>query len=399
MSPPPKEGLKYENPLLNSITPTPVKGNCEYDQKPLATPYSAFKDQLSKNSMPHFMPFNTGLKESQFKHFNESIDSQMIYEELCGKKRAKVLYPQILSNLGANDISLIQSAVFSPSKIRYGSYCSSESDYETPHMYEGCNEQKSKINYAPHRLKGQESEEYKYAEEPEEEQDDETENNPGIRTARSERGLKRLSVKVRDLVFRLKETSYKDVANRLIDELVGDNEYDEYGNRLDKKTSSDRKTKEEKNVRRRVYDALNVLIASGVLKKNENKNVMFEEKPESRMKGLKLVVKKRHENKKRHLIKLIHNKRRDISAKRREYKESESKLRAIEALLYRNKTQEEKEKRRFPLMSNEISEKIHEDIPLCNNASKTVMNEGVERIPFPMLVLGTENTEENKIKI
>mgnify|MGYP006279606139 FL=1 len=52
------------------------------------------------------------------------------------------------------------------------------------------------------------------------------------------------------------------------------------------------KTKEEKNVRRRVYDALNVLIASGVLKKNSNKNVMYEDRPETRMRGLKLVVNK-----------------------------------------------------------------------------------------------------------
>lgn len=91
------------------------------------------------------------------------------------------------------------------------------------------------------------------------------------------------------MVYKLKETSYKDVANKLIDELVIDGELDESGRKLDKKTSFEKKTKEEKNVRRRVYDALNVLIASGVLKKNANKNVLYEDKPESRMKGLKLV--------------------------------------------------------------------------------------------------------------
>jgi len=31
--------------------------------------------------------------------------------------------------------------------------------------------------------------------------------------------------------------------------------------------------KDEKNIRRRVYDALNVLIAAGVLKKNDRKEV------------------------------------------------------------------------------------------------------------------------------
>lgn len=63
---------------------------------------------------------------------------------------------------------------------------------------------------------------------------DDYENNPGIRTARSERGLKKLSVKVRDLVYKLKETSYKDVANRLIEELVTDDQYDDIGRKLDK---------------------------------------------------------------------------------------------------------------------------------------------------------------------
>ena len=68
-------------------------------------------------------------------------------------------------------------------------------------------------------------------------------------------------MKVIDLVYKLKETSYKNVANRLIEELVNTNQHDEYGNMMEKRENSERKIKEEKNVRRRVYDALNVLIA------------------------------------------------------------------------------------------------------------------------------------------
>lgn len=85
--------------------------------------------------------------------------------------------------------------------------------------------------------------------------------NPGIRTARSERGLKKLSVKVMDLVYKLKETSYKAVANNLIEELVNNSDSGEQVNKSERRAHSERKTKEEKNVRRRVYDALNVLIA------------------------------------------------------------------------------------------------------------------------------------------
>jgi hypothetical protein len=75
------------------MTPTPLKQNCEFDQKALVTPYSAFKDQYSKIGMPHFMPFNILAKDSQFKQsHNESFDSQLAYEEICGKKRARSQY-------------------------------------------------------------------------------------------------------------------------------------------------------------------------------------------------------------------------------------------------------------------------------------------------------------------
>jgi hypothetical protein len=292
----------------------------------------------------------------------------------------------------------MNSVVFSPSKIRYEPCYSSESNYDTPHLYEeGTNKDKSLYQSQSHNNHDYES--GRYEEDQEDDQDDDTENNPGIRTARSERGLKRLSVKVRDLVYKLKETSYKDVANKLIDELVTDNEYDDYGNRLDRKSTNDRKTKEEKNVRRRVYDALNVLIASGVLKKNVNKNVMFEERPESRMKGLKLVVRNKHENKKRQLAKLIYLKKKDIQNKKKAAEESMKKLSAIKQLISRNKVKEIKEQYNSNFINHEMSVKAHEDRMASSQSSNVAMNEVVEKIRFPMLILGTENSSSNKINI
>jgi hypothetical protein len=85
-------------------------------------------------------------------------------------------------------------------------------------------------------------------------------------TSRSTRGLKYLSIKVRDMVIKCGATTYQNVATELINGLKDD------ANLIyDKRSDSD---KDEKNVRRRVYDALNVLIAAGVLKKNEKKEVM-----------------------------------------------------------------------------------------------------------------------------
>jgi Transcription factor DP/E2F/DP family winged-helix DNA-binding domain len=71
-----------------------------------------------------------------------------------------------------------------------------------------------------------------------------------METPRSTRGLRHLTTLVKQLVCKHQPTSFKNVAVKLIDELVV--------------TDGPERIKEEKNVRRRVYDAINVLIAAGV---------------------------------------------------------------------------------------------------------------------------------------
>lgn len=94
-------------------------------------------------------------------------------------------------------------------------------------------------------------------------------------------------MKVQELVFRKQKTTYKDVANELIKQLRDsknkknsddlDDEFSELDEDEFSKEESPTKRggetqhqqqKWEKNVRRRVYDALNVLYAAGVLKKD-----------------------------------------------------------------------------------------------------------------------------------
>ena len=70
-------------------------------------------------------------------------------------------------------------------------------------------------------------------------------------TPRSSRGLRTLSIRVRDIVQEKGCTSYKEVADLMIDE-------------LDIRLMADFE-KNEKNIRRRVYDALNVLISAGLV--------------------------------------------------------------------------------------------------------------------------------------
>eukprot|EP00347_Sterkiella_histriomuscorum_P000159 403376946 len=118
-------------------------------------------------------------------------------------------------------------------------------------------------------------------------------NDAASSASRKKRGLKILSVKVQELVFKNQHTTYKDVANELIkqlrekkqnkeagvDDLIdgdsGDDEdisEDASPNKKSDRDPSSSQQKWEKNVRRRVYDALNVLYAAGVLKK-EGKHV------------------------------------------------------------------------------------------------------------------------------
>lgn len=122
-----------------------------------------------------------------------------------------------------------------------------------------------------------------------------------------------------------------------------------------------KRQKMKNNVRRRVYDALNVLIASGVLKKNSNKNVMFEENPHSRMKGLKLVVKKKHATSKKDLIKVINLKKKAINNKYILKNEAEAKLSALRNLISRNINKEEKDKKNSRFIGQELHDKLHED--------------------------------------
>ena len=119
--------------------------------------------------------------------------------------------------------------------------------------------------------------------------------------SRKKRGLKILSVKVQNLVYQKQKTTYKDVANELINQLrnnadmknligIGDiddgddndeppeeTSFNSFSNKKKSgKSSQQKKNQMEKwvkNVRRRVYDALNVLYASGVLKKDDKKQV------------------------------------------------------------------------------------------------------------------------------
>jgi hypothetical protein len=80
-------------------------------------------------------------------------------------------------------------------------------------------------------------------------------------------GLKVLSVKVRDIVYRRKDLTFKDVANILLESLFKEDPETASPGTPHRSPISAQRRSYEQNVKRRVYDALNVLIAANVLKR------------------------------------------------------------------------------------------------------------------------------------
>lgn len=74
-------------------------------------------------------------------------------------------------------------------------------------------------------------------------------------------------MRVRELVFVKRSTSYKEVADELINDLINEGKMTGETKSVYYIICIILQSKEEKNVRRRVYDALNVLISAGIIKK------------------------------------------------------------------------------------------------------------------------------------
>lgn len=124
---------------------------------------------------------------------------------------------------------------------------------------------------------------------------------------------------------------------------------------------------------------------------------MYEEKPETRMRGLKLVFRKKHENKKKQLMKAINARKSILQSKHDQAQEAIEKLNAIKLLIARNKINEQRERRNSNLISQEMNVKIHED--KRTNTNSKVFSEVVENIHLPFIILTTKNKKDSKIEV
>lgn len=138
-------------------------------------------------------------------------------------------------------------------------------------------------------------------------------------TPRSSRGLKRLSRRVKEVVQERATSTYKDVADDLIREL----DHMEIAN----------KEKEAKNIHRRVYDALNVLIAAGVMGKR-GKHVIW--------RGAELCYQPPTESQE-----MIQH---SVHEKRRQLQELVEQYSSLKALIFRNEQKSGKDRIHLPAL-------------------------------------------------
>jgi Transcription factor DP/E2F/DP family winged-helix DNA-binding domain len=141
-------------------------------------------------------------------------------------------------------------------------------------------------------------------------------------TPKSAKGLKHLTTLVKHFVRKQQPSSFKSVGVKLIEELII--------------SSGPERVKEEKNIRRRFYDAINILIAAEVLEK-DGRNVYWKEKWES-------VETESIKND-------LFIKRKKVEEKKKELQSVLNKFLAIKQLIYRNsKSTNSKPAIRFPFI-------------------------------------------------
>ena len=162
--------------------------------------------------------------------------------------------------------------------------------------------------------------------------------------SRMNRGLKVLSTRVREVVRGEGSITYKLVADRLMTE---------------EREMESGSAKEEKNVRRRVYDALNVLIAAGMLKK-QGKFVTWRSEPLKR-------TSKRSKAASRQLQERIQDLQAQVIAKADTLRDLVRRLTLLQALIVRNQTNSlNSDKLAFPILLLATADTVDNSVTLVS---------------------------------
>ncbi|KAL4511869.1 hypothetical protein ABPG72_012714 [Tetrahymena utriculariae] len=156
------------------------------------------------------------------------------------------------------------------------------------------------------------------------------------------RGLRALSLKVKEIVQEKGSTTYKEVAETLVQNLKA-------GQR---QLAEKEDIKDEQNIKRRVYDALNVLIASEVIAKKGKKVLAI---PKTNLAGKCL----RHDNWKEAKEKqdVLDKQKQKVNQKKDQIKELARKYVALKNLINRNQSNEKNTQMNSQMFENFINHK------------------------------------------
>ena len=169
-------------------------------------------------------------------------------------------------------------------------------------------------------------------------------------------GLKEISNRVREIIKRVGTTSYKEISDEIVNEI------------------NEKNTKDEKNIRRRIYDSLNVMKSMKLFKKDKaTKKIVwnfFNEKTTNQINTLCDGENKEDGG----MFDKISKMKQEINTKKNKLNILQKQLECLNTILDRNKKNENYDEGKriyFPFIIIEFPEKTHNQ----ENKIKVAMNE------------------------
>ena len=169
-------------------------------------------------------------------------------------------------------------------------------------------------------------------------------------------GLKEISNRVREIIKRVGTTSYKEISDEIVNEI------------------NEKNTKDEKNIRRRIYDSLNVMKSMKLFKKDKaTKKIVwnfFNEKTTNQINTLC----DGENNEDGGMFDKISKMKQEINTKKNKLNILQKQLECLNTILDRNKKNENYDEGKriyFPFIIIEFPEKTHNQ----ENKIKVAMNE------------------------
>ena len=169
-------------------------------------------------------------------------------------------------------------------------------------------------------------------------------------------GLKEISNRVREIIKRVGTTSYKEISDEIVNEI------------------NEKNTKDEKNIRRRIYDSLNVMKSMKLFKKDKaTKKIVwnfFNEKTTNQIN----TFCDGESNEDGGMFDKISKMKQEINTKKNKLNVLQKQLECLNTILDRNKKNQNSDEGKriyFPFIIIEFPEKSHNQ----ENKIKVAMNE------------------------